>query len=457
MCLRFDAWVLRAKLMTVVGLCTTLAIAACGGGGGGDGGESHPAGTLVLPDALAPWFHGLQAEGGNETLVLSTLDELNLRNLSAATPMYMIKGGASGVEDVTSTYFDQPPTTFWARNIVFFKDANGNDALWICSQGRETTNPTSLNGTNGVWAEQDQLFVKAGGKYVNKTESLPQVIDFSHGCAIARQDTHLYLVKNALNGTAGWTAKPLLEYNPVSDTYETAVDAQTAYLSGGMPANVGVFAAEALSSSTLGQDDIVYGNTVIPHSGAAYQLGQPSFYADGYRLVHNLLAADLDGDGMKELIATYSKDDPSQFLAGAKIAIYKTDPVTMRLVYQPDAIPAALGDSEMGLTIRTIDANFDGKEDIVTSGRRYTVGASDPTDNKVRVALINNGDGTFSRRTIGDEAALEAPCSTQCRTEVYYLKNADGTFNLIAYGRNGSGRRILYGRRVTQSTPLPIF
>lgn len=459
---------------TFAALAIALSITACGGGGGSSPApvaaapapvvQPTPpivvaATTVVIPSGLDQWFHTQQAASdGAETLVMTTMDSLNVRSASAATPMIAIKASDTGLNDVTSAIFEVVPKTFWSRNLTSFIDDTGAQSLYVCNQGREMTSPTKADGTNGTWAEQDRLFVMVNGKYVDRTSSLPQAIDFTHGCTVANMgDGKKSLVKNNLSTSP---LKALLTLN--NGKYE--VSASLDPIIGDSQNKKGTFAVASADFTKTGTDDLVFGDLVVRKTGpASYavvsKLTPPANYVTaGYTIVHNLVAADVNGDGYPDLIVTYSGNGEVQpgpsFLVGAKFAVYLNDKAG-NLVLKDNAIPEA-GETEFGLSIRAVDINFDGKLDIVTSGARYIFSnITNPTDTLVKSVLINNGDGTFVKKTLAD-AELNKQCTTKCQTTTYVLKNADGSFNMVASGKNSAGEMILYSRKVTATTPLTL-
>lgn len=453
----------KTYIRSIIFALGLAALSACGGGG--DDKPSQPpvvpppvavaAAVVVIPVMVEQWFHtAAPAADGSEMLMLSTIDSSNIYNLTAATAMMAIKTDDTGTVNVTSQVFESTPKTFWARNLVPFVDDTGTPSVYVCNQGRETRTPGTANGIDGVWAEQDRLLVMRNGKYVDESDKLPQAIDFTHGCTVANMgDGKKSLVKNRFGGVQ---QKSLLTL--VNGRYEISADLDEAAVEQNRK---GTFAVAAADFAKTGTDDLVFGNLIIRKSGNSYakvaKIDPPAEYAaSGYTIVHNLLAADVNGDSFPDLIATYSGDgevaNGPSFLSGAKLAVYLNDKAG-NLVLKEGAIPS-MSETEMGLTIRAMDITFDGKIDITTSGNRYIYSSkTNVADAYVKTVLLGNGDGTFTNKVLADPA-LNKQCARECQIAMYLLKNTDDTFNILASGKNAGGEVIIYSRKVTSATPL---
>jgi len=138
---------------------------------------------------------------------------------------------------------------------------------------------------------------------------------------------------------------------------------------------------------------------------------------------------------------------------------------TGNLIYTPGAIPSPQTQSDMGLAVRVFDVNFDGKADIVTSGFRYNVGSSftQLDDITTRFLYINNGNGTFTKKTIVD-AEMNSRClaiptnfKENCQRGTFFMANSDGSsYSIVMAGNNLAGVFSAYGRTVTPATPLGL-
>lgn len=420
---------------------------------------------VPLATTLQPWFHGYISTGdGNEVLALTTMSDF--AHQTPATPMMLLKSSIEGATDVTSQFFATAPNFFWARNVVSFKDPTTNSpAFWVCSQGRETQPmpPNPRPDINGVWMEQDQLFVLKNGKFVDMTSMLPQVNDFSHGCTSAHtgDGNTVELVKNTLGTFGGNPPQQVLyfdgsKYSRANPNPDLLYNPRAKWWVG------------AADFAKTGNDWLVFSQEVVRNTAGKYELVQvlsaPDLELEGYTNYHSGAIGDVNNDGYPDVLLVLSGDGIKKpFLGGAKLALFVNDG-TGNLVYKPSAIPAHTS-IEFGLDLRIMDINFDGYPDIVTSGATYRYGAENlkyPDDMVASAVMINKGNAEFEKRKIFDPE-LDARCKegepgsgVGCQSALYFMRTTSKeTYNVIGYGGGPNGP-FFYGRSVSKDRPLGL-
>lgn len=424
-----------------------------------------PSETASMTSGIKPWFHNyLRNDDGSETLVLTTMGLNSFNKFTDPTPIMLLKPNGNGVADVTSQLFDIAPSLYWGRNVVAFKDPlTSQQALWFCNQGREVGDYqlASTPRVNGIWGEQDKLFIMKNGKFVDQSSQLPQVVDFSHGCSAANigDGNSLVLVKNTLGSFGGNPSMQMLANNGISYL-------KTAF-------NSNILNTKTLSTywtgvgdfSKRGAADVLFSQQLVRLENGIYKVSQtlraPDLEAQGYTLAHSGTIGDINGDGFLDVILVFSGDGVKQaFLSGAMLAVFLNDGKG-NLVYAPEAIPNRLP-AEMGLDIKLFDVNFDGKKDIVTTGAKYDLGNSSK-DYSARTLYLNNGNGTFSKRNIVD-AEMDRNCLAYknsylngCQMTYYFLSNNDiSSYSIIMTGIDSSQRSYAYARKVTAENPIGL-
>ncbi len=458
--------------MNVNNLLLALSVAvisACGGGGGGSssGTTQTPVAanisTATMAAGVQPWFHTyMKISDGSEILVLTTMGP-NAQALSNPTPVLMAKANSTGAMDVTDHYFTKAPNIYWGRNIVAFNDPKTDlQSLWFCNHGREVGSykDAATPRINGIWGEQDLLFTMQNGKFIDQTLSLPQSNDFTHGCASASigDENSLVFIKNTLGVFDGNPSTQI--FKKINNSFVN-MPFDPSILSNDMP-TWWVGKGDFLKN---GKDAIVFGQQVVSFIGNSYQVTQilkaPALEEQGYKNYQNGLVGDLNGDGYPDVIEILSGDGISKpFLSGAMLAVFINDGHG-RLQYSASAIPTHQP-TDFGLDLRIIDINFDGKMDIVSSGPKYGYQLNESIgDWSTTIVLVNNGDGTFSKKKIAD-AELNIRCAAAgilvCGRGTYFMASGDkNSYNLLMSGANSSsGKWILYGRSVTINTPLVL-
>ena len=429
---------------------------------------SPPPATAQMAAGSEPWFHNyLKNTDGSETLVLTTQGKWD--QFTPPTPIVILKPTGNGVADITSQLFDAAPSLYFGRNVVTYKDPiTSQQAIWFCSHGREVgdVQAASTPRVNGIWGEQDKLFVMgANGKFSDQSSKLPQVVDFTHGCAAGNNGdgNSVVLVKNTSGRFGGYEEHQVLAKGP-SGTY-----VPTSFSPNSIPdwdwrlkswwVGVGDF-------SKRGAVDMVYSQRVVRYQTGSYRVTQtmraPDLEAQGYKNYHGGVVADVNGDGHTDVIQILSGDGVSKtWLGGAMLALFINDG-TGNLIYTPGAIPSPQTPSDISLDVRLFDVNFDGKADIVSSGGRYGVGS--PYTPTTEFLYINNGNGTFTKKTVVDAEmnsrclAISANPRLACQLGYYFMANSDGSsYSIVMTGHNYlTDVHTAYGRTVTPATPLGL-
>jgi hypothetical protein len=450
------------KTKSIATILLSSFLVACGGGGSGN--ITPPYTTFEMNGLrLGPWATAsLPSIDGSEYIVMSSFDEISPFTITPPTPVFILKPNNDGsVSDITSSYFNTPPSYYWVRNITAFTHPEtGTQALWFCNQGREGPQKSSdlapIPRVNGEWGEQDGLYVMENGKFVDKTHTLPQVVDFSHGCSSMKNSAgKTSLIKNTL----GWLGpdapeRSIMDFANNKWNYTIT----SSWNNPGILGQVKSFFAAAgdFLKSSQGSN-AVFGTTLLKSDNNSHQvystLKAPDLEEQGYTMIQGAVSGDFNNDGWDDLILVYSADGIKlkPFLSGSKLALFKND-TKGNLIYDPKAIADIYRDDEFGLDIKIMDINFDGHPDIVTFGSRYLYGTN-LTNQKTDKVFLNNGKGQFNIKSI-DISKLNPGCIGTCQLATWFLKGKDNTsYNIMSYSRFGD-KKTFYSQTVTVSNPL---
>ncbi|GAB3403502.1 FG-GAP-like repeat-containing protein [Massilia agilis] len=288
-------------------------------------------------------------------------------------------------------------------------------------------------------AQNHLLLGKASGGYVDATANLPQLSDFTHSAAAGdiNGDGHLDLfVGNVGSGP---------------DSYFLLGDGKGNFTrtNAGLPLDAGGLLSQGaqkfkFTASLLtdlngdGRPELVLGNdgtTFIPehrslvfwNTGQGYGANNVSYLPQGYfgdaRLVHDIAAMDIDGDGDNDLLLLSSETIPSDAYAdGWALDVVRNDKAS----FVADTLGHfAAADSHEGLPnenskigasefIRLMDVNGDGTRDVViTQFMNNQPSANTP------VVWTNDGFGHF-------EVALRAGQLNTLMNDQWFV----GVFNV---------------------------
>jgi hypothetical protein len=454
------------KTKCAVAVLVSLFLVACGGGGGSAGGTTTPYSTFEMNgNRLGPWSTTVMpGVDGSEYMVLASFDEIKPFEISPPTPVFILKPNSDGsVANITSTYFNTPPSYYWVRNITSFTHPEtGTQALWFCNQGREGPQKSSSDAPipriNGEWGEQDGLYVMENGKFVDKSYTLPQVVDFSHGCSsMKNSEGKTSLIKNTLSWLGPDSPqRAIMDFkngkwiNTISSTWNNP----------GILGTLSSFFAVAgnFLKSSFG-DNAVFGTTVLKSSNSSYEvhsdLRAPDLEEQGYTMIQGAVSGDFNNDGWDDLILVFSADGVilKPFLSGAKLALFRNDGKG-NLVYDPTALADYYRDDEFGLDIKIMDINFDGHPDIVSFGGRYLYGTN-LRNQKADKVFINNGSGKFNLKSV-DLSKLNSGCVGTCQLATWFLKGKDNSsYSIMSYSRF-EDKKTFYSQIVTPQNPIVI-
>jgi hypothetical protein len=265
---------------------------------------------------------------------------------------------------------------------------------------------------------QNKLLLSSPNGYVDASANLPQIADFTHSAAVGdvNGDGKLDIFVGNLSGPSS-PAQPYFLLGDGSGHF-TKSDAGLPVGTGGLlNRNTDQYGATASLLADLngdGRDDLVLGNdgntygkehrsAVFWNTGSGFSATSMSYLPQGfygdYRIVHDIAAVDLDGDGDKDLILLSSESRPMEAYGdGWAIDTLRNDKGTFvddtashfanadRFEGQPNEI-SKIGASEF---IRMLDVNGDGHQDLV-----ITQFMNNPPTANTPVVWTNDGFGHF--------------------------------------------------------------
>ena len=142
-----------------------------------------------------------------------------INSTGTGVSVYSIDDGK--VVDLTSQYFNNDATTYWARDL-HITDLNNDERLdlFISSQGREVGGADGYKNApdpriNPVWGEQNQLFIGSTNGWIESPDfSYPETVDFSHGSVVGNFTNKVskQIIVNNLGTFDGYPNKYLIEF-----------------------------------------------------------------------------------------------------------------------------------------------------------------------------------------------------------------------------------------------------
>jgi hypothetical protein len=326
-------------------------------------------------------------------------------------------------------------TTVHPREVIqadFNKD--GLTDLFVADHGYDTS---PFPG-----AQNKLLLGKAGGGYIDASANLPQVSDFTHSATVGdiNGDGNLDLFVGNLSSPAS----PLEAYVLFGDGAGkfTQSNAGLPVGPGGLlnrqSGNFGFTSSLLADLNGDGKPDLVLGDEgnvnnrehrslVYWNTGSGYSAASMTALPQGYfgdtRLVHDIAAMDIDGDGDNDLLLLSSETTPSTAYAdGWSLEVVRNDggvfvDATLDHFKAEDSregLPKQDSDVAASQFIRLMDVNGDGSRDIViTQFMNGQPGANTP------IVWTNDGFGHF-------EVALRAGQLNALANDPYFV----GVFSL---------------------------
>lgn len=431
-----------------------ILVAGCGGGGTTTtpiNVAQTPLSTLTIVENVeyefknghTPWVNiYITNDDGTETLIVSSMDKTNYYQHTEPTPVYAFKINNNKVEDITDSIFNTTPKFYGVRTIrSFIHPKTKTKALWFCNTGREVGVPeiSAAKKINGLYQEQDALYVMNNGKFIDNSVSLPQEIDFSHGCDILQNTEETYLIKNTM--PAYYKPETVYAYKLVDDKWVSELPYEklgfTNTISWKNWDNLFKSTWVAAIKLTNSIHGFIFGNGIVKKENNTYSYELlPSTDLDnlGYTHVQGSVTGDLNNDNLEDLILVKSNSAWEY----AKIEIWFNDGKG-KLNYKPTTITGKYEANDFGTDLRLIDINFDGHLDIVTFGARYNYNCNPSPScyhQKTNKVLINNGDNTFTPKII-DDPRLTLNCTQNCQVGTFFLKQSNNSYGIIVWSTSG--------------------
>ncbi|OON59139.1 hypothetical protein B0920_24790 [Massilia sp. KIM] len=362
---------------------------------------------------------------------------------AVAQPSFLMLGKGDG------TYTPAPAgmlpaslSTIHPREVVqadFNKD--GRPDLFIADHGYDAA---PFPG-----AQNKLLLSQAGGGWVDASARLPQLPDYSHSAAAGdiNGDGNLDLFVGNMSSPAS-PAEPYVLLGDGAGNFSRSNVGLPVESGGLLNRQNGGFGFTSSLLADLNGDgrlDLVLGNDGNVHNrehrslvywntGGGYSASAMSTLPQGYfgdtRIVHDLAATDIDGDGDQDLLLLSSESTPSDAYAdGWSLEVVRNDggkfaDATLEHFRAEDSregLPNT--NSKIGASqfIRLIDANGDGSRDIVVTQFMNNL----PTAN-TPIVWANDGFGHF-------EVALRAGQLTTLAGDPYFV----GVYNLPVPTKHG--------------------
>ncbi|HEU4850818.1 MAG TPA: FG-GAP-like repeat-containing protein [Telluria sp.] len=382
-------------------------------------------------------------------------------------PSVLMLGKADGTFTANTSLIPASMTTIHPREVVqadFNKD--GIQDLFVAGHGYDTT---------PYPGEQNRLLLGlSGGGYADASANLPQLSDFSHSATAAdiNGDGNLDLFVGNMSSNASQVEPYVLLGDGTGKFSMTTA---------GLPVGPGGYlnrqtGTTGLTSSLLtdlngdGRPDLVIGNEGNPYqtdhrslvywnTGAGFSASNVTFLPQGYfgdaRIVHDISAMDIDGDGDKDLMLLSSESVPMDAYAdGWSLEVLRNEGGAFvnatsshfQAGETQEGLPNTKSNVGASQFIRLMDVNGDGTQDIViTQFMNQLPGANTP------IVWTNDGFGHF-------EVALRAGQLTALTNDSYFV----GPFSLpymnekgLNFAGFGINNGTIYYKTVQATQMLP--
>jgi len=355
--------------------------------------------------APSPYFHRIFNDGNKDILVLTYMTGLfnnntYINSTGSRVSVYSIDDGK--VVDLTSQYFNNDATTYWARDL-HITDLNNDERLdlFISSQGREVGGADGYKNApdpriNPVWGEQNQLFIGSTNGWIESPDfSYPETVDFSHGSVVGNftNKVNKQIIVNNLGTFDGYPNKYLIEFSDGNRTItyypeieKNANDGRSSWLLAG-------------DFNQDGYDDLVGGEYVFwggnSFGSSKTTLPLTDYESIGFVRFHGGVVADFNHDGIPEII----KISASNGNAETEVGNWEG----LRFSYfgyvdeKFEDWNNKISEYEMGnfgIETKAIDIDFDGHLDLITTGGNYDYGSVSVDDVYI---LRNDGSGNFKQ------------------------------------------------------------
>ncbi len=418
-----------------------------------------------FPGVEVQWFAiaaDLDADGAEE-LVVASIDSTAILAVSPPTPIYVLSNRNEKVVDRTLDLFETAPLS-WSVRTFLAGDFNGDGQLdlYLCTAGRETADLSlqTTPRTPGVWGEQDMVFFGGSGRLIDRTSTLPQSIDYSHGCSagdIYKSGRTAVVINDVAGPYAPYRASSaVLEWNgsqfDVRYPFPVFTGTRT-----GKPFGFYTVTADYDKNGyadVIGDQDVLWGGAAGP---ASRPLPPNALVTPTFGNMQGNAVADFNADGYPDAVKILSTT-PATGLSGARFVLYTGGPTG--IVEKLDAFPSIQTylENDFGLSVSVLDVNFDGFIDLATLGFAYNQTRPRPAQPSPSAVWLNDGTGRFTLARLSDRLTEFSVCggARGAFHSSFFLKTADPlAYNLIIGGCfPGSAKTVYTSRLVTPASPV---
>ncbi len=344
----------KSKIHVFAGLILVLVSSICVA-------QNHPFHTSKSYQSVIPQMYGGQAfavydlnnDGSDDLITIEPTVESN-EDPQTVIKFYFSENGI--LKDVTSEVFSGDISDFTVARQSLFADFNGDGVvdIFLESHGFEIT-PPFPGGQNYLLLSQSEF------TWTVATQSLPQILNFSHGSALGDLDNDgdVDILMNDLSGPPGGPDYITTQEGYRLLNYILKNDGD------------GTFTVDTFSLRHLCADYNMY-----------WQCGH--YWSD---------IVDANGDGRNDVylaMGIENADDEKEQL----IALQNPDGSFSAAVANALPEPAMNGKGTPG-DVFVHDVDQDGLDDLIlVEGDPFEIGTPDVIDDDIRI-FISNGDGTF--------------------------------------------------------------